>query len=87
MHELSLQILAYLADNPEANDTVEGIAQWWLLEQRLDEQPTRVEKALAELAGAGLVCASRGADGRTRYRLAPDREPEIRVLLSGGPAA
>lgn len=82
MHELALQILSYLAANPEANDTVEGIEQWWLLEQRIHEQTARVERALSELAAAGLVAASRGADGRTRYRLAPGREPEIGALLA-----
>lgn len=83
MHELSLQILSYLADNPEANDTVEGIEQWWLLEQRIREERARVERALSELAAAGLVSASRGADGRTRYRLAASREPQVRELLAG----
>lgn len=82
MHELSLQILSYLADNPEANDTVEGIEQWWLLEQRILEERTRVERALSELAAAGLIAASRGADGRTRYRLADGRGPQVRELLA-----
>ncbi len=82
MYELSLQILSYLADNPEANDTVEGIEQWWLLEQRIHEQRARVEKALSELSAVGLVSASRGVDGRARYRLAAGREPEIRELLA-----
>lgn len=83
MHELAWQILSYLADNPEANDTVEGIAQWWL-ERRTDEPGPRVERALSELAAAGLVAASRAADGRVRYRLAAGRGPELRELLARG---
>ena len=82
MHELAWQILSYLADNPEANDTVEGIAQWWLVERRTGKPGSRVEQALSELTAAGLVAASRGADGRARYRMAAGRELEVRGLLA-----
>jgi len=31
--EASLRILAYLMDNPDAQHTLKGIADWWLLQQ------------------------------------------------------
>ena len=82
MDELSLRILSYLADNPEANDTVEGITQWWLLEREIREERTRVERSLSALASAGWLEEIRGGDSRTRYRLRPERTAEVRSLLA-----
>lgn len=83
MDQLSQRILSYLADNPEANDTVEGIAEWWLLEREIRDQTARVERALAELAAAGWLIASRSAGSSTRYRLNPARATEIAELCGG----
>jgi hypothetical protein len=73
MHDLARRILAYLDENPDANDTCEGIAEWWLLEREIRERQAQVEQALAELVAEGWVIASRRADARVHYRLNPDR--------------
>lgn len=62
-------ILEYLREHPGAQDTVEGIVEWWLLERRIRQGAVEVEAALVELVGAGVMEARRGADGRTHYRL------------------
>jgi len=85
MHDLALRILAYLDENPDANDTTEGIVEWWLLDQEIRHQQARVEEALAELAAEGWVIASRQADSRVRYLLNPDRAREIRERLARRP--
>jgi len=36
------EILEYLRKHPEASDTLEGIAEWWLLNQRI---PTRCKES------------------------------------------
>ena len=74
-------ILAYLADHPDADDTIEGIAQWWLLEQRIKQQIPIVEKALAELVNRGFVLAQGGSNGRTRYRINRHKQTEIAAFL------
>ena len=74
-------ILAYLADNPDAEDTIEGIAQWWLLEQKIRQQIPMVEKALAELVKKGFVLAQGGSNGRTRYRIDQRKQEQIREFL------
>ena len=68
---VAVQILAYLSTHRDAQDTVEGIAEWWLLEQRLRPLIAEVKKALNELVANGLVLERRGRDGRVRYRLNP----------------
>ncbi|HEX9671581.1 MAG TPA: hypothetical protein VGC93_19085 [Thermoanaerobaculia bacterium] len=80
MDQLSRRILSYLADNPEANDTVEGIAEWWLLDREIRDQTARVERALAGLAAAGWLVASRTTGSPTRYRLNPARTADVAAL-------
>jgi len=64
---LAEHILGYLTGHPEAQDTIEGITEWWLLEQRIRLQISEVKQALAELVARGLVVESQGRDGRIRY--------------------
>ena len=75
------RILEYLADNPDANDTSEGITEWWLLEREIRDRQAEVERALSELVAEGLVIAHRGAGARTRYRLNQDRAEEVERLF------
>lgn len=60
-------ILAYLEKNADARDTLEGVAEWWLLDQKVDRELERVEAALEKLVEADLVEARRTADGRLHY--------------------
>jgi len=68
---VALEILSYLSAHQDAQDTVEGIAEWWLLEQRIRHVLAEVKKALVELVAHGLLFERMGADGRLRYRLNP----------------
>jgi hypothetical protein len=74
------RILRYLHARPGAQDTLEGILRWWLLDLHIEEQMNEVEAALRELAAADLVTATTGADGRQRYRVRHERRDEVRAL-------
>ena len=74
---MALQILTYLKTHRSAQDTVEGIAEWWLLEQRVRNVITEVKRALAKLVAQGLVVERSGRDGRIRYRLNPRKRNAI----------
>lgn len=76
-----VDILAYLADHPEADDTIEGVAQWWLLEQRIRQQIPVVEKALAVLVEKGFVIEQGGRNGRMRYRINWRKQKQIKTFL------
>ena len=82
--EIERDILAYLARNPSAEDTVEGIVEWWLLDQRIRNESERAEIALSELVIKGLVLERTGRDARSRYRVNAERLKEITKML--GPA-
>ncbi len=71
--ELCRRILSYLKCHPDAEDTLEGIAHWWLLEQRIQEDTVRVQTALNCLVNRKQLVARRQADGRASYRLARSR--------------
>jgi hypothetical protein len=74
-------ILAYLIENPGAQDTLDGIVQWWLLEQRIRGQTAEVKEALAELVAKKFVLVRKGKDSRTHYRLNRSKQGEIRAFL------
>jgi DNA-binding MarR family transcriptional regulator len=83
---VALQILAYLSSHREAQDTVEGIAEWWLLEKRIRHDIPEVKQALAELAAHGLVLERRGRDGRIHYLLNPRKRRTFAQHLQAIPA-
>ena len=78
---IAYDILAYLAEHPEAQDTLEGIVEWWLLEQRIKRETANVKEALADLVAKGLVLERKGKDGRSHYRVNRREAGEIRALL------
>ncbi len=62
------EILSYLAKHPQANDTLEGIVEWWLLQQKIDYQTRVVREALAELVERGFLVKEVTKDLRVHYR-------------------
>ena len=66
---IEIKILAYLKRNPRAQDTMEGIVQWWLLEQEIRFELSRVQEAVRRLVRHRLVLEQRQMDGRILYQL------------------
>ena len=69
--ELARAILAYLAERPQALDTLEGIATWWLLRQHVHTEVQRVAGALERLTAQGLL-ERVGSGPSCRYRARRD---------------
>lgn len=82
---LAREILFYLSENPQAKDTAEGIAQWWLLDQKLTRELSQVSEALAELVEAGLIVMHTGADTQSHYEINPAMLTAIRDQLRARP--
>ena len=66
---LDQQILEYLEAHPQACDTVEGVAKWWVMSQQVAETVLAVRGALGRLKQEGLVEEFRSADGQTLYKV------------------
>ena len=75
------EILAYLAEHPDAQDTLEGIAEWWLLERCIRRRLDEVQEAIGVLVSEGLVTERIQADAQPRYQVNPQRLPQIEELL------
>jgi hypothetical protein len=74
------EILTYLAEHPDSNDTLEGIVEWWLLERKIEYAVAKVKEALTELVTKGLVLENKGGDTRTHYRINQSKYEEIEDL-------
>lgn len=79
--EITREVLAYLVTHPQAQDTVEGITRWWLLEEEITRRTADVRSALAELVSRGFVMERHGKDGAVHYRINQVRREEIRAFL------
>jgi len=62
-------ILGYLAKHPSAEDTLEGIVRWLIMEKHVQTSPGIVAHALAQLIDKKVVTARQGAGGPTIYHL------------------
>ena len=83
--QTSYDILAYLAENPNAQDTIEGVVEWWLLEQSIKNRMAGVKESLDELIAKGLVIERKGRDSRSHYRINRRKLREISEILRRGP--
>jgi DNA-binding MarR family transcriptional regulator len=79
--EVSYYILSYLAENPEAGDTFDGIVEWWLLRQRIKFETRNVSDAVTRLVSEGLIEEHQGSDSRIIYRVNKTKEQDVRSLL------
>lgn len=68
---LADEILHHLAQCPHAQDTLDGIAQWWRLERGVAVESRTLTAALNGLRRGGRIVAIAGRDGRTYYRRKP----------------
>ena len=74
-------ILAYLYKNPHAQDTLAGIAQWWLPQQSIKTSEANLSEVLDELVAKGLILQSKGKDRQIHYRINNLKLKEIAKLL------
>lgn len=61
-------VMEYLEAHPQACDTIEGIARWWVTSQQVNNTTLVVQQALTVLQAKGYVSEERRIDGRIFYR-------------------
>lgn len=78
---IARRLLKYLAERQDAEDTLDGIVEWWLVKQRLIEQRAAVRDALDGLVREGMLVSRDGPDARTFYSLNRGRAGDISSYL------
>jgi len=66
---LSQMIVDYLERNPDAADTLDGIAQWWIQHERIEARVEEVAEVLEDLRQKEIVTARSLGNGNTLFRL------------------
>lgn len=79
-------ILDYLWKNPHAQDTLSGIAHWWLPQQQIKTNSTTLNEALTELVAKGLILQSKGKDAQIHYRVNNRKLGQIAAMLKQRPS-
>jgi len=78
-------ILRYLRTHPQAADSPEGIAQWWVAGGGAGPSPGAVLAALDQLVAAHRISRLSLADGRTLYQSVDKTSGQQAVLSPDGP--
>lgn len=73
--ELERSLLDYLRRHPQAADTLRGIVNWWLPQQRYESGLRRIERVLSRLVVEGQLHCNRLPDGEVLYQLEKHVKP------------
>jgi hypothetical protein len=66
------EILDYLARHPDAEDTIDGILHWWVLDACIRNWAPQITSTVAQLVERGFLLQEEpGKDGRIFYRISP----------------
>jgi hypothetical protein len=77
---IAFKVLEYLNDNPEAQDTLEGITSWWLPQVDIQYQRSKINDVLKELTNKGVLIEHQQS-GAPIYAINHNRRGEISTLL------
>lgn len=77
---ISQEILCYLSEHPDAQDTLEGIAEWWLLERKIRDQIALLREAIAGLVKRGLIIEQVIKNLKPRYKINSKKLKEVKRL-------
>ena len=80
--EIASEILKYLAEHPNAADTLNGVVQWWLEERTIRIQLDQIKQALDELVAKGMVTERRRGDSKIVYMVNRSRLEDIKKISS-----
>ena len=79
--EIARAVLRYLQDHPAAKDTLDGIAQWWLLREWSERKLKQVERAVSFLVSQELVVESSRVGLSPYYQINTGKNREISNML------
>jgi hypothetical protein len=65
------EILDYLARHPDAQDTIDGIMHWWVLEACIRSWAPKITETVGRLVEQGFLEEKSSMDGHVYYRVSP----------------
>ncbi len=71
--EMAEAIMRYLAEHPKASDTLDGIAEWWIMRQQVQVEFSALKKVLSELTESGYLEVT-GEGDRRQYSLKVNKD-------------
>jgi hypothetical protein len=80
--EIARQVLSYFVRNTQAVDTLEGIARWRLLEEKLQTSLRQTDAAITWLVEQGYLEVVQPVGSVRLYRLDPLRQKDALHFLS-----
>jgi hypothetical protein len=78
---IAREILTYLANHPDAQDTLDGIMQWWLLDQGNRYKPIMIQEVVKDLVLEGTIIETIIPDSPAVYRLNVAKRDRMKELL------
>lgn len=78
--EIARAIVEYLRKNPHAQDTLAGIAEWWLPQQRIRTSKAKLNEVLEDMVTRGLILQSKGKDLQIHYRINDRKLEELEEI-------
>jgi hypothetical protein len=78
---IAQDILSYLLSHTAAEDTIEGIVEWWLLEEKIKHRTKEVQRVLDEMVVEKLIVVREAKDSRIHYRINRKNLSRIRAIL------
>lgn len=67
LEDVANAINRYISTRPNATETVEGVARWWLVRQRYEDSVEVVQQALNYLESVGKVTKLKVPGGKVVY--------------------
>lgn len=65
------EILDYLARRPGAQDTIDGILHWWVLDAYVRKWAPKITETVLQLVERGFLEEKRFSDGKIFYHVSP----------------
>ncbi len=75
--DVSQAVVGYLSEHPQAMETLEGIAEWWIMRQQVRVSVELLERVLGQLTDKGVL-EKVGRGERALYHLSRSKEHESR---------
>jgi DNA-binding PadR family transcriptional regulator len=80
--KLEQSILNYLVMQPSAKDTFQGIAEWWIMKDQINQSVDTISKALEKLVAEGFIVVKEFRDQERYYQLNDEKLPEIKKMIT-----